>query len=118
MSMYGSGLTFGQVCNMEKERIKHALEGERCVGEDEDGFIWESCSDEEANSEIFAIFDECVHQALEAMHSGRALEHIAKQHGYDGNLKEYENALQTTDMPVEYIYEGEQGDATESEIME
>ena len=35
MSIYGSGLTFGQIANMEKERIKHALEGEKCAGEDE-----------------------------------------------------------------------------------
>lgn len=32
MSMYGSGLSFGQMANMEKERIKHAMEGEKCVG--------------------------------------------------------------------------------------
>lgn len=118
MSMYGSGLSFGQVCNMEKERIKHALEGEKCVGEDEDGFIWESCSDDEANSEIIAIFDECVHQALDAMHSGRALERIATDRGYTGNLKEYEAALKATEMPVDYIYEGEPEDVKESEVVE
>ncbi len=28
MSEYGSGLTFGQCCTMDKERIRHALKGE------------------------------------------------------------------------------------------
>lgn len=56
MSLYGSGLSFGQMANMEKERMKHAMEGERCVGEDENGFIWEPCSDEDADAEILSIF--------------------------------------------------------------
>ena len=44
MSMYGSGLSFGEAANLSKMQIKHALEGEKCVGEDENGFIWASCS--------------------------------------------------------------------------
>lgn len=118
MSMYGSGLTFGQIANMEKERIKHALEGEKCAGEDESGFIWVPCSDEDADAEILAIFDNCVYQALEAMHSSRALGKIAVQHGYQNNQAEYMKALKETEITSEYVYEGEQEDIPDSEIGE
>lgn len=118
MSMYGSGLSFGQVANMEKERIKHALEGERCAGEDENGFIWVDCSDEDADAEILSIFDECVHQVLEAMHAGRALEKIAIDHGYNHNMEEYAKALSETDMTSEYVFEGEQYDVPDAEVDE
>ena len=118
MSMYGSGLTFGQIANMEKERIKHALEGEKCAGEDENGFIWVPCSNEDADAEILAIFDNCVYQALDAMHSSRALEKIAIQHGYQNNQAEYMKALKETETTSEYVYEGEQEDIPDSEIEE
>ena len=71
-----------------------------------------------ADAEILAIFDNCVHQALEAMHSGRALEKIAIQHGYQNNQAEYMKALKETEMTSEYVYEGEQEDIPDSEIDE
>lgn len=116
MSLYGSGLSFGQMANMEKERIKHAMEGERCVGEDENGFIWESCSNEDADAEILSIFDNCVSQALKAMHASRAMEKIATDYGYQNDPAEYEKALTDTDMISDYVFEGEQEDIPESEL--
>lgn len=116
MSMYGSGLSFGQMANMEKERIKHAMEGERCVGEDENGFIWEPCSDEDADAEILSIFDNCVDQALKAMHASRAIEKIAIMHGYQNNPAEYEKALSDTEMTSDYVFEGEQEDIPDAEL--
>ncbi len=119
MSRYGSGLSYGQIANMEKERIKHALEGEKCIGEDEDGnFIWTSCSDEEADDEIIAVFDEAVYQVLDALHTSRAMETIAKAHGYDGNIKEFQDAMAETDMVSEYVFEGDPEDVPENELCE
>lgn len=108
MAQYGSGLSYGQVASMEKERIKHALEGERCTGEDEDGFIWVSCSEDEARDEILSIFDECVYQCLEAMHASRALEKMLADKGYKIDIADYQKALNLTEIPDEYLFEGEE----------
>ena len=81
MSEYGSGLTFGQVCNFDKERIKHALRGELMCGEDENGFVYAPASREECERYILRAYDECVYQALQSMDSGRALDRLMKNHG-------------------------------------
>ena len=118
MSMYGAGLSFGEAANLSKMQIKHALEGEKCVGEDENGFIWASCSEDEANDEILAIFDECVHQVIEAMHDGRALEKMVLEKYTD--MSEYSSAYQdafaATEMVSDYVFEGEQCDVPDAEL--
>ena len=81
MSEYGSGLTFGQVCNCNKERIKHALRGELMCGEGENGFIYAPASREECERYILRAYDECVYQALQSMDSGRAVDQLMKNHG-------------------------------------
>lgn len=118
MSMYGAGLSFGEAANLSKMQIKHALEGEKCVGEDENGFIWASCSEDEANDEILAIFDECVHQVIEAMHDGRALEKMVleKYEGMPDYLSAYQKAFAATEMVSDYVFEGEQCDVPDAEL--
>ena len=81
MSEYGSGLTFGQCCTMDKERIKHALMGELMCGEDEDGFIYERASRQECERYILSAYDSVVYHAKEAMDSGRALERLMESKG-------------------------------------
>lgn len=117
MTVCGVNQSFGQMANMEKERIKHAMEGERLVGEDDDGLIWESCSDDECNSEILAVFDECVYEALQAMHAVRALDLMASG-GVPYTFENYAKALASTDTVEEYVYEGDQEDIPESELAE
>lgn len=102
-----TGLTFGQTAFLEKERIKHALEGEKCVGEDDDGYVWEPCSDAEADKEILSIFDTCVSMALNAMHEARAYEKIASDFGYDGNQDAWRAAMVATEVLDDYDFEGE-----------
>lgn len=120
MSICESGLSFGEMANINKMRIKHALEGEKCVGEDENGFIWVACSENEANDEILSIFDECVHQVSEAMHVGRALEKMVLKNyeGIQNYLADYQTALAETDIISEYVFEGEQSDVPDAELDE
>ena len=81
MSEYGSGLTFGQACNFDKDRIKHALRGELMCDEDENGFVYAPASREECEKFILSKYDECVYQALQSMDSGRALSRLMEEHG-------------------------------------
>lgn len=80
MSEYGAGLTSGQCFNMDKERIKHALKGELVCGENEDGFIYESASQEECEKYILSAFDNAVFHCKQAHDSGRVHERILKEH--------------------------------------
>ena len=98
MSEYGSGLTFGQACNFDKERIKHALRGELMCDEDENGFVYAPASQEECERYILRAYDECVYQALQSMDSGRALDRLMKNHGLimgeSYTLAEYGNLVE------------------------
>ena len=63
MSKYGSGLSSGQVANMEKEEIREALNGRIRVGENESGFIYESCEDkEQLNMVVLRAYDALYYQ--------------------------------------------------------
>lgn len=80
MAEYGPGLTFGQCCNLDKERIKHALQGELMVGEDEDGgFVYEKAPKADCDKYILEAYDSCVFQAKAAMDSGRALDRLFEE---------------------------------------
>lgn len=102
-------MTYDKECVFMKEKIKHAFNNQLFEYEDDDGnMIYRPCTKQEAEEYILSAFDNVVYQALNAMHSGRALEHILKQHGHgDVSLREYEKAIQATDMPREYRFEGE-----------
>ena len=112
MSEYGSGLTFGQTRNLDKERIKRALRGELVCGEDENGFIYAKANREDCERFILAAYDDCVYHAKQAMDSGRALERLLKSKGVEVGvtytLDEYmtftEEATREFD---DYLYEDE-----------
>ncbi len=96
MSEYGSGVSFKQTCEYDRERIQKALKGELVYGENEDGFLYIGASKDDCKRYILEAYDQACYMASEAMHSGRALEKIAKDHGYDGDLLEYMAALKET----------------------
>lgn len=57
MSIYGPGLSFEEECNLDKDRMKHALMSspEIMTGEDEDGFIYRPCTREDAEKEVLSL---------------------------------------------------------------
>lgn len=91
MSKYGSGLTFGQVCNQEKEEIKQALAGKVIDYYDfnENPFYRDGVK-EETDRVILEAYDEAVYQALEAMTAGRTMERLF---------------LEVTGKPMAYYFE-------------
>lgn len=105
MSKYGPGLTSGQIANMEKEMIKHALQGEVRVGENENGFIYKPSEKDVCDKEIIDAYDALYYQLEQALASGRALEKIAKDRGYNSDLAEYMDALKDTAIATDYEYE-------------
>ncbi len=112
MSEYGSGLTLGQCCNYDKERIKHALKGELMIGEDENGFVYETASREECENYILKAYDNCVYQAVQLADGGRAMERLAENHGIDWKsrdiLHEYMALMSEEERKNnDYVYEKE-----------
>ena len=111
MSEYGSGLTSGQCFNMDKERIKHALQGELVCGENEKGFIYTSASKEECERYILSAFDNAVFQCKQALDSGRANDRILREHTDLSDDKIFRLYLaymgEESQKYNDYIYEGE-----------
>lgn len=82
MSKYGSGLTLGKACNLEKEQIKHAFKNEIMCGANENGIVYAPCTREEAEKFILTAYDEVVYQALQLAASGRAMGNLlTKKYG-------------------------------------
>ena len=80
MSKYGSGLTFGQVCNLEKAEIKQALAGKVIdYYDDDENPVYRDGTKEETDRVILEAYDEAVFQGLQAMASGRALERLLNE---------------------------------------
>lgn len=84
MGEYGPGISFGQACMMDKERIIHAFNGELMIGEDmdKDGvshFVYEHADKKDCLAYILAAYDNAVYQAKEAAASGRALERLFEE---------------------------------------
>ena len=112
MSEYGSGLTFGQTRNMDKERIKHALCGELMCGEDEKGFVYAKATPEECAAYILSAYDDCVYHAKQAMDSGRALERLMKGKGVECTPEEYGALMEAARLEFDdYQYENPDNDA-------
>ena len=112
MSEYGSGLTFGQTRNMDKERIKHALCGELMCGEDENGFVYAKATPEECAAYILSAYDDCVYHAKQAMDSGRALERLMKSKGVEYTPEEYGVVMEAARLEFDdYQYENTDDDA-------
>lgn len=108
MSKYGSGLTFGQVCNLEKAEIKQALAGKVIdYYDDNETPVYRDGTKEETDRVILKAYDAAVFQGLQAMVSSRAYARLAE----NVDLCRYfelrnEEALKYND----YIYEGEEDD--------
>lgn len=84
---YGSGIKLGTAFEYDKERIKHALNGEIMVGENEHGFIYDKCSKEEADKYILSAFDNAVYQVLKSNASACVLEKMIEGYKEEGVLK-------------------------------
>lgn len=79
MSKYGSGLTFNQVCQYEREAIIQAIDNKKVINETEEGFEYGECSKEEAKEIILDAYDEACYQAKQAFAFNRAEEAFLKQ---------------------------------------
>lgn len=88
MGAYGSGMTSGRLCMMEKEMIRHALNGEMRVGESLEGFVYDKCDNkEELDSVILKAYDEAYFQLKRALDSGRAQDAVMRDIIKDYNLE-------------------------------
>ena len=119
MGEYGPGLTSGQMFNKDKERIRHALNGEILCGEDENGFIYQKASKEECDKYILSTFDNAVFEVQRANTSGRALNRIIKEYT---DLSEmdifqiYQDFVMEEDAKFnDYIYETNEEDIEHEE---
>lgn len=81
MGKYGPGLTIGQVFNLEKEQVRHALKGELMCGEDGNGFIYRKAAKEECDRYILSAFDNAVFHLLEANKFCRVYDEILERKG-------------------------------------
>ena len=80
MGKYGSGLTFGQICKLERQEIEQALNHKVLVGEDSNGSrIYEPAEKSETDKVVLDASDEVVYQAMQALASGRALERLFRE---------------------------------------
>ena len=106
MGFYGPGLSFGQVMNMEKERIKHALQGELMVDEDENGFVYKKAPKEKCDRFILGAFDNAVHSCIEAYKFGRVYDYILEKNGIQISMQDIALSKAIEDCkPEDYQYE-------------
>ncbi len=89
MAKYGNGISFDEACMMEKEQIRHPLNGELSVGANEDGFVYEPAGKEDCDRCILGAYDGLVFQAKEALAAGRALEKLMRAKGLQTTLQEF-----------------------------
>lgn len=107
MGKYGPGLTMGQIFNLDKERIKHALMGELLYTEAEDGMtIYRPASKEECREFILRKFDNAVYQCLEQMKFGRVYDRIIEKNGVRYTIQDILISKRLEDeKPCDYQYE-------------
>lgn len=115
MSKYGPGLSFGEVCNFEKEQIKHALRGELVCGEEDDGtFAYMLATQEECEKFILAAYDEAVYHAIEAMRAGTATENVMLRHGMKIPMPEYLSEIELlASQGTDYNFEPDEAEHEE-----
>ena len=120
MSQYGSGISLSQAFNLDKERIKAALDGRLVCGEDEKGFVYSEASKEECEAFILSCFDNAVCHALDAYRSGKAMEMVVESLGlididdpkfFMACMEQSQKlAKELDECDDRYIYEGEGSD--------
>ncbi len=89
MSKYGCGISFVRACEMDKEQIKHALQGELVVNETENGFVYGKADKQACDQFIIDAYDNVVYHAIEAMRSGKAYDRFLSEKGLTISLPEY-----------------------------
>lgn len=98
MGEYGSGISFGRACMLDKERIIHAFKGELMTGETFDNqgnehFRYEKASREECLEYILEAYDNAVYQAKMSMDSGRALERLFEEVAGEKTTKHFKRYI-------------------------
>lgn len=82
MVRYGSGVTFKAACEMDREQIMKALSQQIVCGENDNGFVYDTCTKEEADKTVIDIFDSLVYQARQSNAVSRAMEkYLTKKMG-------------------------------------
>ena len=116
MAEYGNGVSFGQACTYDKERIKMALQGKLLARESSNGFEYEKGEKEDCKNFILDTYDEAVYQARMAMASGKALERMLFDLLPDRTavdfmkyMKYFEEERRKADLESPYIYESHEG---------
>jgi hypothetical protein len=97
MSEYGSGITMMEGFALDRERIRHAWDGELVCGEDDRGFfLYEPADEGDCLAFIIKAFDNAVFQCRQALAAGRALEHMLQEripdYPYGESFEEYQKA--------------------------
>ena len=112
MGEYGPGLTMGQIFNIDKERIKHALAGELLYTDTESGeLIYRPASPEECREFILRKFDNAVFHCLEQMKFGRVYDWIIEKNGIHYTIQDILISKRIEDeRPCDYQYEPFEGD--------
>ena len=98
MSEYGNGITMMEGFALDRERIRHAWDGELVSGEDEHGFfVYEPADEGDCLAFIVKAFDNVVYQMREMLASARAMEHMLQErvpdYPYGESFREYLRAL-------------------------
>ena len=76
MAEYGNGISMTRAFTLDKERIKHALNGELACGENEDGFVYAKADKEACDNYIISAYENAVYYALTMNESACALEKL------------------------------------------
>ena len=106
MGIYGTGRTMGQKFNMDKERIKHALNGELAYSKNENGFIYRPAPIEECESFILKTFDNVVYHLLEMTKFGRIYDYLLEKNGIKYSMQDIMIGKAIEDCkPDDYQYE-------------
>ena len=108
MGKYGSGISFGRACSMEKEEIRQALSGRILARVTEDGTPeYVPGSKEECDKVVLHAYDEAVFQAMQSMASGRALEEMYFAHtGEMPSMLEYTSiVMEERTKDTDYTFE-------------
>ncbi len=105
----GKEMTIDEHCEDMRDIVRHALDGEVWVGDDEDGQpVWEHAEHDECVDAAMDAVDELAYQLIELSDSGRAMERMMGARG-PIDFGEYMRALEEEKRryPRTYAFHGE-----------
>ena len=108
MGEYGPGMSMGRLGELDKERVNHALNGELVCGEGEHGFVYEPAPKEECDAYVLSVIDHWVYQAKHLADSGRAMERVMQDNGFNmmNHFREYVDEMaEAVREHDDYLYE-------------